>query len=555
MNERVFYMDQNADLSDLIQSMKNCKSDTTVFVLSRKSIIFESIVNLQILHTEAEKNGKNLIIITHYPKGRKMCETALIEAHPSLEHWGKKAPKDAIVAKKNTEKDFPSSIRKVPITIEENPHYTFHRPQSWKEFLTEPSWQALSLLLLFSVALFFFLSFVAFPGSTVFITPETKAIETITNLQLINAEKGNVDPDILKEDHVIGVPLESVFEKAIEFPTVSKEFQGTNANGEIVIYNAFPEEKRLRPTTRFQNNVGLVFRIEDWVIIPSSITNPNGELVPGTLKMPVVADEQDVFGEFVGERGNISPQKFFLPGLPESSQTGLWAESEEHFSGGFTDWIPRIAEVDIEAAQNKIESELLEGAEKDILRFLQEKNHEESTDLVLLLGKGFVEKEVLDLEIEKDILGTTQESFTIAAKIRVRAWAYSDSELRKLLWAHLSTKTDSSMRLAAIDINENAAELLEKNEQEGFLKISIPSRGAEEFLIDPRSEAGILFVNEIKSQITGLSKEEAEALLSNREEVSAVEISLWPFWNRRIPSLPENISIKLRNERFPSLQE
>ncbi|MBI5414677.1 hypothetical protein HZA38_04140 [Candidatus Peregrinibacteria bacterium] len=550
MDERIFYVDQDTDISEFISKIVSAKADTIVFVLPRKSLLFESIVNLQILRSEAEKNGKSLVVITILAKARKMCETAGIESHPTLEHWEKKLPEDTISAKKNpVNVNFERSFvrkRSIGITEEGSLH---HPPVSeranWKDVFSKPSWEALLGLFIFSVGLLAFLSFLAFPGATIDIKPEKKGVETIVNVMLFNLENEKNRDVLYQKEGIAGFPIESVFEKSIKFPTITKDFRGSHSSGEITVYNFSPEEKRLRPQTRFQTPEGLVFRISDWLEIPAEKKDASQNIVPGMRTVSVTADAEDVSGKIVGEEGNIGPSKFFLPGLSEAFREKIWAESTSPFSGGRTDWSPKITSSDIGAAKNKITTDLLGSAEENLQKFISEKNSQETLDLSLLLGKSFLETKIMDIVVENDILGKNQESFSVSAKIRVRTWAYSENALYSLLWDSLSAKTDPKMRLVGIDEESISPELLERDEKNGSLKLAISVRGAEEYVIDPRSEQGILFVNSIKSEIEGMEKNAAEALISNKEEVSEVSISLWPFWSSTIPKLPENISIRL----------
>jgi hypothetical protein len=345
-------------------------------------------------------------------------------------------------------------------------------------------------------------------------------VETITNLTLFNTAITQNGEPFAKREGISGFPIESVFEKQMDFATVTKVFRGENARGEIIIQNTTAEEKRLRPTTRFQTESGIVFRIQDWVVVPPATTDENGAQVPGKRAVEIVADEQDIYGRFVGELGNLEPTTFFLPGLPESARSSLWATSEQPFTGGYTDWIPVVNQVDIDAAKNKITAELLASAEDDLQKFIAEKNARELSDLALLTGDKFVENEVISLVIPEGILGKELASFPVSAKVKVRTWAYSKEEMYTLLWEELSAKTSPKMKLREIDENSISAQLLERNEKAGLLKIALSVRGAEEYMIDPRSEAGIRFVNDIKSQILGLQLSDAEAILGNREEVS-----------------------------------
>jgi len=551
MNERIFYIEQEADLSELLQIIKNARVDTVVLVVPRHAFLFESIVNLQILRSTAEAERKKLIVVTPFTPGRKMSETVGLPTFSSLESWEQKIPEDATVAVKNEPPTKTrGNIKKVPIMLEKTGKETKAEqtePINWRELLTRPSWQALGLLCIFALGLLLFLFFLALPGATITITPERKGIETITNVELLSVENG-AGNSVLSQGTIAAFPIVMPFEKTLDFPTLTKIFEGQNATGSITIFNGFPEQRDLKPTTRFQTAEGLVFRITDWANVPAATRGADGKLLPGTVRANVIADEKDVNGEFVGAQGNIAPTRFFLPALPESSRPNFWAESDEPFTKGVTAWRTEITTKDIAAAKTKMQSELLAGAENDLKTFLAAKNQREHQDLAFFPGEEFSTKEVSDIVVDEGLLGKNQERFEVHGKVTMSTWAYSAAELHDLLASELSTKTDPKMRLTAIDFDASSADLLEQDARSGRMKITITARGAEEFRIDPRSEAGILFVNAIKAQIVGKSIADAEAVLSNREEVANAEISVWPFWSRNIPSLPENIAIELKEE-------
>src|SRR6185295_10406513 len=119
MNERIFYIEQEADLSELLQIIKNARVDTVVLVVPRHAFLFESIVNLQILRSTAEAERKKLIVVTPFTPGRKMSETVGLPTFSSLESWEQKIPEDATVAVKNEPPTKTRrNIKKVPIMLE-----------------------------------------------------------------------------------------------------------------------------------------------------------------------------------------------------------------------------------------------------------------------------------------------------------------------------------------------------------------------------------------------------------------------------------------------------
>ena len=74
--------------------------------------------------------------------------------------------------------------------------------------------------------------------------------------------------------------------KASGQETVTKQ-----ATGEIEISKSTPGAERLIKNTRFQTESGLVFRVQESVVVPGAIKNAAGVSVPGTTRAQVFADE------------------------------------------------------------------------------------------------------------------------------------------------------------------------------------------------------------------------------------------------------------------------
>lgn len=77
------------------------------------------------------------------------------------------------------------------------------------------------------------------------------------------------------------------------------------ARGTVRIYNFSPEDVRLRPETRFQTEEGLIYRLQDWALVPT------GDISTAYLDVEVIADHYDAQSTFMGTRGNI-PSGTFL---------------------------------------------------------------------------------------------------------------------------------------------------------------------------------------------------------------------------------------------------
>ena len=123
------------------------------------------------------------------------------------------------------------------------------------------------------------------------------------------------------------------------------------ATGVIEIVKTTPGAERLIKNTRFRTKDGLVFRIQESVVVPGSVDS-----VPGTIQAEVFADE-------VGEEYNVAAGTTFdIPGFKEGGFTDLYnaisARSNEAFTGGFDGPQFKIDENELSTARQALQVEL-----------------------------------------------------------------------------------------------------------------------------------------------------------------------------------------------------
>lgn len=550
MNERVIFLEREDEIPVIVDAIKKTKADKVVIVLPKNSNVFQSIVNIKILRARAEEFNKWLFVITKDKKGEKMLEMIGIPAFETLAEFEATAI-DKIFTKTKKGSSSKSSIKQIIFTaseiIEPEGKNEIIEPEemiNWRDVFFKPSKTLLITLTLISVGLFFFISTVVMPGATIYIKPERKTIETVMNITLTPNDSQEYNSFLSKQRTINSFPIEAEFEKKIQFNTLTKIFEGKNASGNIVIVNTFNEERTLKPQTRFQSENGVVYRISDWVRIPPATSEGYGELV-----VNVVADEKDIFGEFAGDKGNLlAPQKLIIPALPPAGQQILWGEVREDIKGGVTLYKPKVTEEDFDIAKKNIEELITKEAQLDLEKYLKEKNALEFTNLTLLPENKFFKKEIIEITVPKELLNTDVENFEVYAKLKVKSWAYDSDELLSVLRQSLEKSVDPDMFLEMIDSPSIVIDVFSKEENSNNLKVNIIAKGIEAYLIEPKTESGIRFVNKVKREIINQPINEAEKILVNFQEISDVKITVWPFFARRIPRLPENISVKIWEE-------
>lgn len=543
MKPRTIYIEPQEDVDEISAKIRACKNDSIALVVPLKSIIFQSIISVKILRNNSEKAKKDISIITRDTQGRAFAKRLGIPNAIDLEHLESPAiQKRHITAKKEgggEQKE--KKIRSRSFTLktenkEQAPPIDIQKKkQEILELLSRPSKFLLFSICAVSLALLFFVTTLALPGATILISPQKKVVKTTINVTLTTGPMEN-STDSWRQHVLAAIPIESLFEKTIPFETVTKVFTGKNASGNIVIINNLEEEVSLRPQTRLQSDSGLIFRTLDWVrILPRS-----------EKTIAIEADERDIFGGFIGAKGNLEKnQRLSLPGLESSTQEYLYGELREPLSGGVSGHVPLVTEKDIELAKVQIRETILRDARKDSELFTERKNKLEGRDLILLPGEMFLDTEILEIEIPENIVDKNIDSFSVRSRMRVKMLSFSEGEMLSILRGALINIIDPGMELISVEESGVIPEVLEVSSTKDRVKASVSIKGVQAYIIEPRTKNGVEFVNRVKTNILGEKYSQAKKIIENFPEVAIVEISLWPPIFQRVPRLPENISVKL----------
>lgn len=82
---QTFYIDIDEEISSVIDKLNKSMAGDNYFVVPKRALFLQSIVNLKLLKREADKIGKRVVIVTQDNIGISMAERAGISTIPSLE--------------------------------------------------------------------------------------------------------------------------------------------------------------------------------------------------------------------------------------------------------------------------------------------------------------------------------------------------------------------------------------------------------------------------------------------------------------------------------------
>ncbi len=574
--KKVIYIEIDDEVTAIYERLKNLKYKNIYLVVPKRAVIFQSIVNLKILKRKAEDLEKNIFIITNDLNGIHLAGKIGLPVydklegheHPSLVSGRFKEDQQDITPLKasintlddetptrRTDKKFsitelirrggkkgftliPRGIsRPAPVAAKEK-----KKDDRGRLVLIAPNRQALVALIVVSLIILLTITYIALPGATIALTPKSNILSTSVNVVLADLETNRAELDTHPQHEIASYSITKKIQKVLTYEATGQEFHGQNASGTVTVINTSNNNWPLVVKTRFQTGDGLVFRST----VPITVPAAKDDKTPGTIDIPIIADETDVYNQVVGDRGNIAPTKFFLPGLSSDNQKKLYAQNKTAFSGGKTIVTKKITKEDLDAAGKKMASDLQASALAELQASVKEKNDNQKADLVILSGGNAIQTSTPNISIPSNLEGQKIDSFDVQGEMVATGVAYSQQDLMSILTTELKLKKNPEKRLVYIDENSLATRIVENDAAGKKIKITATIKGIEEYEISPDKENGDRLIKEIKDHVVGKAVNEAENYIQNLPEIDKVHIDSWPAWAPSLPSIPDNIKIEIK---------
>lgn len=569
---KVIYAEIDDEVTDIYEKVRDAQIKHVYIVIPKRAIFFQSVVNFKILKRKISDSGKTVAIITNDKNGIHLAQQAGMEVYNKENDEGRpvlfatetdddklritplRASVNAVIDEQ------PTRLQERKLSISEilkkkrgdktlNISKVAAEPKKKKErrkfVLVAPNRHALIGLTVFVVFILLVVVYIALPGATIYLTPSASVLEKSVNITLADYQKNTSELELRPPHEIASYPIDTTITKTITHYSTGKKFsdKAVNASGRITILNTTNSTWPLVPSTRFQTKEGIIFRITSTVNVPAASTTG-----PGKVETYVVADPVDAYGAIVGEKGNIGPSHFFLPGLMQSSQSKLYAESSAPMTGGVTDFVAFVSAEDLQAAKARLNDELLKNAIIELRLAVVEKSKlvgDEST-YILLEGEGASKIGDVKIDLPTGIEGQTLSEFNVSGSVHVSGVYYDHAEMLNILKTELLLKKSPQKDLLKISEDSTSYRIFEWDEAHGKIKLTANIKGIEQFSIDPTKENGARLLKKIKDHIAGKDIETAKAFIQNLPEINKVEIDTWPAWAPTIPNITDNIKFDIR---------
>jgi hypothetical protein len=318
------------------------------------------------------------------------------------------------------------------------------------------------------------------------------------------------------------ITLEESGERQIT--ATGNEYVETQAKGFLEIIKSTPGSERLIKNTRFRSPDGIVFRVQESVVVPGAIRDTAGTLVPGTIRA-------EVFADAVGQEYNLAANtRFDVPGFKESNLTELYesiyAVNRDAITGGFKGDKFIINDNELSTTRQALQLELRDK----------------------LLAKIETEKPAGFITFPSSVSFTYEQMPSVS---------YGDSQVtiieKAVLQMPLFKQGDFAAFLAKETIPTYGREPVRIVDTStltfSYTDLSINSQNiANQTALVFKIVGKPVIVSEFNTEqlqkdLAGKAKTSISTVLTNHPGIRSAKVSSKPFWRRSFPIEPENIVV------------
>lgn len=296
------------------------------------------------------------------------------------------------------------------------------------------------------------------------------------------------------------------------------------ASGFIEIIKSTPGTERLIKNTRFRSPDGLIFRIQESVVVPGAVKDSSGNLVPGTIRAEVFADE-------AGQNYNLpAGTRFDVPGFKESNlnelYNSIYAENRDNFTGGFNGPKFIIDENELATAKQSLQIELRD-------KLLNRIEAEKPADFAAFPGAVAITYNSMPAIQFGENLVTIREQATLQLPL------FKNDEFAK----YIAEETIPSYEREDVRIT-NMDSLTFSYKDANTSAENIADKTALTFSILGKPQIVWSFnASQLKKDLAGKPLTAITFVLTGHKGIKSAKISGKPFWKRSFPENGDDITV------------
>ncbi len=311
--------------------------------------------------------------------------------------------------------------------------------------------------------------------------------------------------------------FQSKNDMAMKFPATGKKQVETKASGKIIVYNSYSsDDQTLIQNTRFVSPEGKIFLLAKKIIVPGAKIS-EGKIIPSSI-------ETDVVAEKAGADYNIDPVKLFsIPGFKGTPKyQAFYGESKDSMKGGFVGEIAYPTSSDISSGSQKTKDTLESSLKTKLFSQI-------SGEFKVLDGASTfsISEQKNNTDVDKD------GNFSIFVNGQMSIIVFNESDLITALKKRAETEKGDIYYVKSYDL------------QYGVARMDINS-GRLSFPVDFKAILSYkIHVENLKKEVAGKSEVDLKKSIFSLPGLDAANISLWPFWVKKVPVNLNKINITI----------
>lgn len=539
--KKTVYIDVDDEITAIIDKVKSTKESIIALVLPRRATMLQSVVNMKLLKRAADQSAKKVVLITSEPTLMPLAGVAglhvarNLQSRPFLPNPNQPEPESSpagagskahdapidpntpigdLADPKSAEKEKPIEIdnRKSPDVppIPPNPRDgkgIAKKEKSPKDKSKKvPNFNKFRVLLLAGIAALILLigfgywALALAPKANV--TLRTESNETTANASFA-ADTGA--DEINLEEEVLPARLEeeqrAVTEKS---PSTGEKDNGTKASGRVTLRNCTDNEVTVPAGTRVSSG-NLTFITEKSAALDDDELDSNGNCKNSGDHTRTVA----VVAENNGDQYNVGPRTYTVSGYSSVIASG------GEMKGGTTKLVKVVTAEDVEAAKKKI-------TDRQNEMVTQLKDELKDRGYIGIVDSFNAGEPTFTVTPE---IGAEAPEVSVAGQITYSMLGVKEDDLKKIIEDQSKDEIDTS-RQSIIDYGFEEATYQVGDRGETTTQLSVETT----LIVGPEINQ-----DELKGELAGKKRAEAEELLKDRPGVTEARIEFSPFWVNKVP--------------------
>lgn len=296
------------------------------------------------------------------------------------------------------------------------------------------------------------------------------------------------------------------------------------AKGRIEIIKTTAGAERLIKNTRFRAPGGLIYRIQESVVVPGAVKDSSGASVPGTIQVEVFADES-------GDKYNLpAGTKFTIPGFEENGFTELYnaitAVNRDAFTGGFSGPQFKIDDSELSTARQALQIDL----RNNLLARIE---LEKPNDYIAFPGSiAITYNQLPAVEYGSDLVTIREQAVLQIPLFHKTDLAMFLAEESVATYEGGPVRIDDPTKLIFDYKSPTTSSSVIANEP----SISFSLTGKPLLIWEYDAEA-------LKKDLAGLPKTAIKNAITAYTGIQSANVRITPFWKRTFPENPDDIVI------------